>query len=51
MVNIVERKESKVSWGLEEQFEDFKMNCLALYDFWCKQDVLVQAEDLFDVLD
>lgn len=29
----------------------FKMNRLSLYYFWCKQNVLAQAEDIFDVLD
>ena len=31
--------------------QNLKMNYIALYYFWCKQKVLVQAEELFDVID
>ena len=31
--------------------QELKMNCLALYYFWCKQKILAQTEEIFDVLD
>ncbi|KAG5585962.1 hypothetical protein H5410_046396 [Solanum commersonii] len=37
--------------GKKNNVQNFKMNCIALYYFWCKLKVLVQAEELFDVLD
>ena len=37
--------------GKKNNLQNFKMNCTALYYFWCKQKVLVQAEELFDVID
>ena len=40
--------------GFEDEqngLQSFKMNCLALFYFWCKQNILVQAEDIWDVLD
>ena len=36
--------------GKKNNLQNFKMNCIALYYFWCKQKV-VQAEELFDVID
>ncbi|KAG5586498.1 hypothetical protein H5410_046932 [Solanum commersonii] len=27
------------------------MNCVALFYFWCKQDILARTEDIFDDLD
>ena len=37
--------------GKKNNLQNFKMNCIALYYFWCKQKVLVQSEELFDVID
>ena len=37
--------------GKKNNLQNFKMNCIALYYFWCKQKVLVQVEELFDVID
>ncbi|WMV25665.1 hypothetical protein MTR67_019050 [Solanum verrucosum] len=37
--------------GKKNNLQNFKMNCIALYYFWCKQKVLVQTEEFFDVLD
>ena len=31
--------------------QSFKMNCLVLFYFWCKENILVQAEDIWDGLD
>lgn len=35
----------------QNNLQDFKMKCRALFYFWCKQNVTAQAEDIFDVLD
>ena len=51
MVDSVETKESKMFRGQGEQFAEFQDDRIALYYFWCKQKVLVQAEELFDVID
>ena len=37
--------------GKKNNLQNFKMNCIALYYFWCKQKVLVQVKELFDVID
>ncbi|KAG5575132.1 hypothetical protein H5410_055266 [Solanum commersonii] len=36
--------------GKKNNFQNFKMNCIALYYFWCKQKVLVQAKELLDAM-
>ncbi|XP_059277663.1 uncharacterized protein LOC132031768 [Lycium ferocissimum] len=35
----------------QNNLQKLKMNCLALFYFWCKQEILDQTEDIFDVLD
>ena len=35
--------------GKKNNLRNFKMNYIVLYYFWCKQKVLVHAEELFDV--
>ncbi|KAG5596247.1 hypothetical protein H5410_037479 [Solanum commersonii] len=35
----------------QSNFQKFKMNCLALFYFWCKQKLIAQTEDIFDALD
>ncbi|KAG5593819.1 hypothetical protein H5410_035051 [Solanum commersonii] len=37
--------------GKQNNMQNFKMNCLALYYFWCEQKVLGQTGEIFDVLD
>ena len=32
-------------------FEEFKMNCLALFYFWRSHKLLAQTEDIFDIID
>lgn len=48
---IWRERNQRCSEDKKSNIQTFKMNCLALYYFWCKQEVLGQAEDLFDVLD
>jgi len=51
MVDCMEREKSEVFEDKQNGLQSFKMNCLELFYFWCKQNILVQAEDILDVLD
>lgn len=35
----------------QSKLQELKMNCLALFYFWCKQKLIAQREDIFYVLD
>ncbi|CAN4092377.1 unnamed protein product [Withania somnifera] len=35
----------------QSSLQEFKMNGLSLYYFWCKQKILAQTKEIFDVID
>ena len=48
---IWKERNSRSFENWQNSLQKIKMDCLALFNFWCKQDILTRTEDIFDVLD
>jgi len=51
LVDNLERENNRSFENVKNSLQKIKMNCLALFYFWCKEDILTMTEDIFDVLD
>lgn len=49
MMDSVEGKSQRCFEGKQSNMQNFKTNCLVFYNFWCKQKVLGQTDNFFDV--